>query len=341
MNNFSYFVRPVHRVFAIILLALVTASGCGDATDSDAPKSDAPESASVTSDAPGSESPVVEFDLEGHRGARGLAPENTIPGFIVALDLGVTTLELDVVLSADTMVVVSHEPWFSSTICTYQDGTAIEKDEEKGLKISEMTYDEVARFECGLSRHPGYPEQIPVRAAKPLLSDAIRAIEKHVNMTARREVTYNIEIKSSLESDGVHYSSVDEFAQIVYHVLVEQNILDRTLVQSFDPRAIEAIRLLDRELPIALLVSNESGLEDNLVRLSFVPDVYSPSKDLVDRQLVDSVHRLGIRIIPWTVNETERMKELIALGVDGLITDYPDRGMAVLAAPPRDQSSHN
>jgi glycerophosphoryl diester phosphodiesterase len=276
----------------------------------------------------------VSFDLEGHRGARGLLPENSIPAFVRALDLGVTTVELDVVLSADGDVVVSHDPWFSSLICSHPDGRPVSKEEEKDLILFSMSYREIAGYDCGSRGHPGFPDQRPVATTKPLLKDVILASEEHADSTGRSPVLYNIEIKSSPERDGVYYSSVEVYARGLYNVLVAEDLLDRSLVQSFDPRALEAIRAIDSEIPLALLVNNELGLSENLSRLTFSPDVYSPNKRLVDGKLVAEAHRKRIRVIPWTVNDVVLMKELMDLGVDGLITDYPDRGSALLAELP-------
>jgi len=273
----------------------------------------------------------THFDLQGHRGARGLAPENTIPGFIRALELGVTTLELDAVIGGDGEVVVSHEPWFSSQICSHPDGRPVNEDEERDLKIFEMSYDQIERFDCGSRGNTGFPEQRVINVAKPLLTDVIRTVEAHVISEEGRRVYYNIEIKSTPERDGVYYSTVTEYAQLLVDVLNEQDILSFTSIQSFDPRALEVVKTIDPTISLVFLVDNDIGFSKNLDRLSFAPDIYSPHHRLVDKTLVEEVHRMDIKVIPWTVNEGERMKELIDAGVDGFITDYPDRGVAFLA----------
>ena len=102
---------------------------------------------------------IPKFDIQGHRGARGLEPENTIPAFILALDSGVTTLELDVVITKDKQVVVSHEPWISSSICLDTAGNAIPEKDEKKLNIYQMTYDQVAKYDCGSKGNDKFPQQ--------------------------------------------------------------------------------------------------------------------------------------------------------------------------------------
>ena len=269
--------------------------------------------------------PIIDFDLQGHRGARGLLPENSIPSFLMASDFGVDTIEMDVVVAADSQVVVSHDPRMSAEICSHPDGTPVTEEDEQALTLFTMTYEQIATFDCGLRGNQRFPDQEPLSVQKPLLLDALRAIEAHSEVPLH----YNIEIKSKEEGDGILHPDVSTFAGLVYEVLDELGLMDRTIVQSFDPRALEAFKLLAPEAMLALLVSNEIGFQPNLDRLTFLPQIYSPNHKLVDQSLVDSVHGLGMTIVPWTVNNTDRMEDLLLLGVDGLITDYPDRGAAL------------
>jgi len=272
----------------------------------------------------------VPFDLQGHRGARGLAPENTISAFLLALDIGVTTLEMDAAISRDGEVILSHEPWFSAVTCSHADGSPVTPEEEKSLLIYEMTAAEVAQFDCGLRGHPGFPDQKPVAAFKPRLKDVVDAVNAHVKQMGYTPPRYNIEIKSSPEGDSLFHPSVEEFAQRLYDVLTEKELLKMADVQSFDPRALEAMHALDSSVHLVWLISNDESFEANLAKLSFLPAIYSPNFQLVDAALVANAHQKGMTVIPWTVNEPEKMKELIALGIDGLITDYPDRGKALV-----------
>ncbi|MFN7188669.1 MAG: glycerophosphodiester phosphodiesterase family protein, partial [Cyclobacteriaceae bacterium] len=136
-----------------------------------------------------------KFDVQGHRGARGLKPENTIPAFLAALDYGVTTLELDLAITKDKKVIVSHEPWMSAAICTQPDGQPIEAKTEMTFNIYQMTYDEVKQFDCGSKGNARFPEQEKMAVHKPLLRDVIAAVEDHIKSFSRYEVDYNIEIK--------------------------------------------------------------------------------------------------------------------------------------------------
>lgn len=271
------------------------------------------------------------IDLQGHRGARGLLPENSIPSFQKALELGVQTVELDVVVTADSQVVVSHEPWMSSVICSAPDGEPISEEDERSYNIYEMSYEEVAEFDCGSRGHPLFKTQQAQAMHKPRLDSAIAAMEQYVDVLGRSAPTYNIEIKSQPAYDGTYTPHPETLARLVYDVIAKEQIQERTYVQSFDPRSLVAMREIDPDVPLALLVSNEDGFSENIDRLGFKPAIYSPHHRLVDDSLVTMAHDAGIKVIPWTINEPLEMQRLLELGVDGIITDYPDRAAALLA----------
>ncbi len=272
------------------------------------------------------------FDVQGHRGARGLLPENTIPAFLKALELGVTTLEMDAVISADSQVVVSHEPWFSGTICTQPDGEPVPVEQERTFRLYAMTYDEIARYDCGSRGHPRFPEQQPMKVAKPRLADVLAAAEAYTRAHGLPPVQYNIETKSTPEGDGYFHPPPDVFTRLLYDVVAGAGVADRTILQSFDVRTLRYAREAGLPLRLALLVEaqDDPGLEANLARLGFTPHIYSPDYRLVDAALVEAVHARGMHLIPWTVNDVPTMRRLRDLGVDGLITDYPDRARFLL-----------
>lgn len=265
------------------------------------------------------------MDVQGHRGARGLYPENTVSGFTRALDLGVVTLEMDVVVSADSQVVVSHDPIMSPLLCSHPDGRPVGDDER--LRLFEMSYRDIAAFDCGLRPHPDFPDQVHQPAAKPLLRDVIRSAEAHALATGRPAPFYNVETKSRPEGDGVDHPSPDVFASLVIAVLREEGVASRSIIQSFDPRTLHVAFNAAWEGRLAILFSTDraqSWLSD-LRALPFRPDVLSPHKDLVDTRLVAQAHELGMKVVPWTVNSFTDLQRLVNLNVDGIITDYPDR----------------
>lgn len=274
--------------------------------------------------------PLPDFDFEGHRGARGLLPENTIPSFLKALEFGVTTLEMDVVITKDHQVVLSHEPYLSSEICSKPDGSPITPSEERATNIYQMTYAELSRYDCGKRGHERFPEQKPLPATKPLLRDVIKAVENARAEKNLPPVFYNIETKLTREGDGVFHPRPDEFARLVYEEVKRNGALDRAIFQSFDERSLEALRRIDPDVYFCLLVDNQDGLEKNLARLSFEPQIYSPHYKLVTPDLIEAAHRRGMKVIVWTVNALDEMKALKAMGVDGIITDYPNLREALL-----------
>ncbi len=266
------------------------------------------------------------FDWQGHRGARGLMPENSIPAFRKALDLGVTTLELDVVISKDKQVVVSHEPFFSADICNDPSGNSIQKGEEKRRNIYGYTYDEIRQFDCGSRGNPRFPEQQKQKVNKPLLSDVIREMEAYRREKNLPAFGYNIEIKSTPAGDNVYHPAVSEFSDLVYRVISAQLPPERFTLQSFDFRVLKYWHEKYPAAKLVALVENMRGVENNLAELGFTPAVYSPYYILLTgKDTVDRIHRLGMKVIPWTVNEPTDMKRLKEWGVDGIITDYPDR----------------
>lgn len=268
---------------------------------------------------------IPKFDIQGHRGARGLMPENTIPAFLLALDLGVTTLEIDVAITKDKQVVVSHEPWMAAAICFDSSGNAYTEKEEKKLNIYQMMYDEVKQFDCGSKGNEHFPEQEKMKVSKPLLRDVIIAVENHIKGNASYEVDYNIEIKSSPEGDKKFHPSIEEYSELVYKLADEYIPLERLVIQSFDFRVLKYWHKKHPEIRLAALVENTKSIDANLKQLGFQPSVYSPYFKLLSREKVNYLHQHKIRVIPWTVNEISDMLSLKGMGIDGLITDYPDR----------------
>ena len=271
---------------------------------------------------------IPKFDLQGHRGARGLKPENTVPAFLEALNNGVTTLELDVVITEDKQILVSHEPYMSSEMCLKPDGTPITPEEQTKFNIYKMTYAETQQFDCGLKPHPRFPDQQKLKVTKPLLRSVIAAAEDHIKSYTAYEVDYNIEIKSVKGEEGKYQPSVQEFSDLVYHVIDQYLPWERVVIQSFDFRVLQYWHKKYPNVRLAALVENKNSPQANLKALGFTPSVYSPDFTLLKSQAaVAALKKKKIRVIPWTVNEPEDMKRMKAWGVDGIITDYPNRAL--------------
>lgn len=269
---------------------------------------------------------IPRFDLQGHRGARGLMPENTIPSFLEALNQGVTTLELDVVVTKDGHVVVSHEPYMSPEICLNPEGEVIPAELPLKHNLYKMTYAEIQQFDCGSKLHPRFPEQKKLSVTKPLLKHVIAAAEDHIKSHTLYEVDYNIEIKSVRGEEGKSQPSVEEFSERVFEVISQYLPLERVVIQSFDFRVLKYWHKKYPQVRLAALIENQKPIEENMKELGFVPSVYSPHFILLTSQAtVTALKKRKMRVIPWTVNEPADMKRLKAWGVDGIITDYPNR----------------
>jgi glycerophosphoryl diester phosphodiesterase len=270
--------------------------------------------------------PNYDYDLQGHRGARGLLPENTIPGFLRAIDEGVDTIELDLAVTADSMLIVSHEPWFNHVISTKPDGEPVSEEEEQSLNIYEMTYEETRQYDVGRRGNENFPDQEPMVVTKPLLSEAVLAIETYVEQNGLMPVRYNIETKSRPEWYGVYTPQPNVFSRLLYDQLVALDVLDRSTVQSFDPSTLIEMNKIDPDVSLAMLVFEESQSVERMTEiLGFTPDIWSPNYRLVTPLLVDKTDQMGMQLIPWTVNDRDEMIRLLEMGVDGIITDYPNR----------------
>lgn len=266
------------------------------------------------------------FDWQGHRGARGLMPENIVSGFLLALDLGVKTLEMDLCVSKDNILVVSHEPYMSAEICTdAKENLITAADEQQKFALYQMPITEIQACDCGSLKHPRFPFQKKQKAYKPTLVEVVATVRAYCVQKNIPMPYFNLEIKSKPAWDGLLTPSVADFAKLVLDDVNRMEINDLTIIQSFDPRALEAIKKLDKNIKTALLIENIEEVKENLNKLSFKPDIYSPSFKLVNLSTVQYCHQRQIRVIPWTVNDTTDMIALIRLGVDGIITDYPNK----------------
>lgn len=264
------------------------------------------------------------LDVQGHRGCRGLLPENTILGFTHALELGVTTLEMDVVISKDHQVVVSHEPYFSHEIAKDPEGNNISEAKEKSHNIYQLTYDEITAFDVGLRKHPRFPKQQKTAATKPKFREVVIASEKFSTESGRDLPYYNVEIKRVPENDELYHPNAFDFAFMVVSEVKKLGISERTIIQSFDPESLRMVRQIDDKLKLALLVENQVSPLTNLEKLGFRPAIYSPDYQLVDENLVAFCKEQGLQLIPWTVNDKAAMNRLLDLKVQGIITDYPN-----------------
>jgi glycerophosphoryl diester phosphodiesterase len=251
-------------------------------------------------------------------------PENTLPAFHKGLELGVKTLEMDVVITKDRKVVVSHDPWIDPAICFDTTGNEIKPDTSRGIKIYDLTYDELSKFDCGSKGNVLFPRQEKIAASKPLLSDVFRMAEKYCKDYDRNLTFYNIEIKSQPDWDNDYTPPVQEFCDLVFSVINDFVPWNRVIIQSFDLRALKYFHKKYPGVTLALLVENDNNPEKMIRELGFRPEIYSPEYTLLKPRNVEWLHANHISVVPWTVNDTDEMRKLIKMKVDGIITDYPD-----------------
>ncbi len=265
-----------------------------------------------------------KIDFQGHRGCRGLLPENTIPAFIKALDY-VSTLECDVVVSKDKQVIVSHDPWMEAALCSHSDGRPVSEEEEKSIRIIELDYEEIKTYDCGLRGNKRFPNQAPMAVYKPSMKEMVTSVDQYCRENKLPLPWYDIEIKSLPSWYGKYTPHPAEYVDIILAEIEELGIAHRLNLQSFDINILEEIHQKNDKIVLAYLIENLSTFEKNMTKISFVPDIYSPYFRFVSKKLVDKAHAKGMKLIPWTVNEVKDMRKMIHVGVDGIITDYPDR----------------
>lgn len=272
------------------------------------------------------QAPLPVFDKQGHRGARGLMPENTIPAMLKATDMGVTTLEMDVVITKDKQVILSHEPFFNHDITTKADGNFIDENEEKNYNIYSMTYLETLQFDVGLKSHPRFARQQKIKAHKPLLHDVIDSVILYCKEKNLPVPFFNIETKSNASTDNIFHPAPPEFVELLMQVIQRKEFTAKVIIQSFDFRTLKILHAKYPSVMTAALIEDydKRSVRDHIGELGFTPTIYSPAYSLVNNDLVDYCHQHKMKLVPWTVNDKSKIEELKNMGVNGIITDYPD-----------------
>ena len=264
------------------------------------------------------------IDVQAHRGGAGLMPENTLTAMANAISLGVNTLELDLHVSRDSQVVVSHDSYFHSRYATRPDGTLIQKGEPHEY-LWTMPYDSIARYDVGLRPNTVWPDQKKVAEIKPLAKDLIEFCEKEAAEKHLSPFRYNIEIKSREgEGEGRDWPEYHTFVDLCIPVI--ESLGDRLVVQCFDVRALEYMHEKYKDLFLSYLTDkDEPDIFKILSNLSFKPDWWSPHYSVITPENVAYCHSLGIRVVPWTIDNPEDIARMIDCGVDAIISNYPDR----------------
>lgn len=266
------------------------------------------------------------FSYEGHRGARGLYPENSIGAMKVAIDHPkVTTLEMDCHITKDKKVVVYHDDYLNPKFVTYNNGKELSGKDIKGL-IYGYTLNELENFDIGLKGNVDFPQQKKIATQISLLADLIDESEAYAKQNRKTPMFYNIETKSKANNDHKSHPGPQEFSDLLLEVVLEKNIAPRTVIQSFDKRTIQYINKTYPQIKTSFLIDakNKKSIKELVTELGFTPFIISPNYKIVTEEFVKEAHDLGIKVIPWTANTKEEITALEKLKVDGIISDYPN-----------------
>ena len=274
-------------------------------------------------------------EVHGHRGCRGLLPENTLPAFLHALELGVDVLELDVVISADQQVVVSHEPWLAARLGRGPAGERIDPRREQAYNLYQLPYATIRQCVVGEWPHPSFPEQQPHTSYRPLLREVFRAVEAACQRLGRPPVGYSVELKSTPAGDAIFHPAPAQFVELVLAEIVAAAVQARTTLLSFDARILQAARRQAPSQMLCLLNETPASVTALFEQLGFVPDVFGSDYQLLSIALIQelSTEYPALRLVPWTVNELPDLQSAIEWGVSGITTDYPDRLLRLLHQP--------
>ncbi len=250
--------------------------------------------------------------VHGHRGARALRPENTLPAFEYAIGQGVDVLELDMAVTRDNVVVISHDPHMNRSICQGPEGgeTAIHK----------LTFLQVRQWDCGALQHPSFPKQQPVPGTK------MPTLEEVFDFAAASLVQFNIETKIDPQTPDLAPDPAT-FAKLVVDLVRKHGMERRVIVQSFDFRTLKEVRKLAPKLRLSALysgppksfvaIAQEAGSEGKAV------EIVSPQFTLATNEAVQAAHRAGIQVVPWTANSPGQWRMLVNAQVDAIISDDP------------------
>jgi glycerophosphoryl diester phosphodiesterase len=266
-----------------------------------------------------------DFYKEGHRGARGLMPENTIPSMIKAVDLGANIPELDVQISKDKQVVVAHDPFMNRQFILLPNGEEIPEEDARKYILYQMDYEDIRLFDVGSKYHKDFAEQEKRPVYIPLLGELIDSIEQYTSGKGLPPIIYNIEIKAKPEKDGYYQPKPEELIKLVMEVINKKQLGYRFYIQSFDIRQIQEVKKHYPYVVTGFLTGDkETSFEDHIRNIGFQPQIYSPHYSLATKELIEKVQERGMRFVPWTVNTLDEMESLWQKGVDGIITDYPN-----------------
>jgi len=245
--------------------------------------------------------------VHGHRGARAVRPENTIPAFEYAIQAGVDALEMDMAVTKDNVIVISHDPILESPVCSGPQPKAV---------IRQLTLTEVKQWDCGAQRNPLYPKQQPVPGTR------VPTLDEVLSLSTKGNFEYNIETK--IFPDKPEYTPApEEFVRLFLEQVRKHQLEQRVMLQSFDFRTLVAARKMAPQIRRSALTESDKRDFVTIAREAGEAQIISPQYRLVTKEKVEAAHKAGLQVVPWTVNTPADWDKMIDAGVDAIISDDP------------------
>jgi glycerophosphoryl diester phosphodiesterase len=260
-----------------------------------------------------------DYKIFGHRGCRGVLPENTIIGFQKALEAGADGIEWDIVVNKDNQLVISHEPYMDATYCLDSNGQEFNKSEQNNFNIFNMNQKEVESFDCGYKVNPKFPDQKLAHAVKPLLQDAFLQLDLS-------ETTVLFEVKSDEKDYGVFQPQPDAFAKLIFEEVKNFKYKDNLIYMCFDPNLLNELhKLMPDAKYVYLTYKPFKGIENHINDIDFTPYALGMYFRTIRKKGVKKAKELGVKTFAWTVNKTNDYDRMVRYNVAGIITDFPEK----------------
>lgn len=260
---------------------------------------------------------IIKPEFFGHRGCRGLFPENTLEAFQKAIDLGVDGIEWDVVVNSEGKLIISHEPFIDPSYCLDREGNSVRRGSENN--IYKMDYSTIQSFDCGSKYYSKFPEQVKLKSHKPTVQEAFDSLDLE-------NISILFEVKSEVKDYGVFQPSPSEYAKIIANEVEKFEYKENIIFMCFDKKLLEALHTLLPDFRYIYLTYKPGGSTKSYLKdLSFKPYALGMYYITIRKSDVKYLHEQGVKVFAWTVNKEKQSEKLKRYQVDGIITDYPDR----------------
>jgi glycerophosphoryl diester phosphodiesterase len=247
--------------------------------------------------------------IQGHRGARGNFPENTLSAFSYAIENNIDVIELDTQITKDKEIIIYHDKKINNLICN-----------GKSLPIKELSLIQIKEYDCGSKQNSDFPKQKKIKNSKiPTLEELFHLVNTKYILSS---IKFNIEIKTTEDIDS--YEEVLEFTKKLIYLINKYRFKSRVIIQSFDIRSLNIVRNIDKNISTSLLIENKE-INDKLLQQAKELNInfISPEYSLLDKNIIDKIHSKGFKLIPWTINNKNILREMYNNNIYAIITDYP------------------